>query len=505
MRNPLGVDSGGAVRRMFRAGVTMTRQDDGSLRIERESLGFVLRNVPADVTDVLKKMLGGDVSPVPRGAGVSDAVDRIIDRIERLVEYRITDANGDDVIAVETMVRADRHAPTAVQGDTLVRLSRFAYLRRYESSLVLESPRSPRRVRLLAAWSGSLLTALGTALTVRELAARVATTVSEAVHLTSHLIGAGLVDHAVDVSFTESESEQQWSFHDLLFHTRSRAGRHDYPVGGTFPFAGLLPAASATRPCPEGPAVELFRPDFDEVLRCDPPLTVAIEARRSVRHAGTKPADDRLLGEFLFRVARIRSATAANNDNDTSYSATSRPYPSGGATYDIELWLTIGRCDGITPGIYYYDPVAHRLILVNSDSADSLLLLGGAAYAASGAASPDILITLTSRFQRLSWKYESMAYATTLKNVGVLYQTMYLVATAMHLNGCGIGNGNSRDIERILGIDPLRESPVGEFILNSSSLSPRTRLEPGRRQVNDYEWHVRSLQMVRDSSRSEEK
>ena len=36
-----------------------------------------------------------------------------------------------------------------------------------------------------------------------------------------------------------------------------------------------------------------------------------------------------------------------------------------------------------------------------------------------------VLLILTARFQRLSWKYASIAYALTLKHVGVVYQTMY--------------------------------------------------------------------------------
>ena len=33
---------------------------------------------------------------------------------------------------------------------------------------------------------------------------------------------------------------QCWEFHDLLFHSRSRRGRHDVPYGGTYRFAGRL-------------------------------------------------------------------------------------------------------------------------------------------------------------------------------------------------------------------------------------------------------------------------
>ncbi len=34
------------------------------------------------------------------------------------------------------------------------------------------------------------------------------------------------------------------------------------------------------------------------------------------------------------------------------------------------------------------------------------------------------------------WKYSTMAYAATLKNVGVLYQTLYLVARCCQQTRC---------------------------------------------------------------------
>jgi len=95
-------------------------------------------------------------------------------------------------------------------------------------------------------------------------------------------------------------------------------------------------------------------------------------------------------------------------------------------------------------------------------------LLEQAALATTGAPPRlQVLLIVTARFQRLSWKYESIAYATVLKDVGVLYQTMYLVATAMGLAPCAVGGGNADLAARILGLDYLAESSVGEFLLGS--------------------------------------
>jgi SagB-type dehydrogenase family enzyme len=94
--------------------------------------------------------------------------------------------------------------------------------------------------------------------------------------------------------------------------------------------------------------------------------------------------------------------------------------------------------------------------------------LRDAQHAAALPSFPQVVIILASRFQRLSWKYSGMAYATTLKNVGVLYQTMYLVATAMGLAPCALGGGDSALFSEAVGANSLEESSVGEFILGSA-------------------------------------
>lgn len=87
-------------------------------------------------------------------------------------------------------------------------------------------------------------------------------------------------------------------------------------------------------------------------------------------------------------------------------------------------------------------------------------------------ARPEILFMIAARFGRVSWKYASIAYATILKNVGALYQTMYLVATAMRLAPCALGAGNSDRFSQLLGEDYYRETAVGEFMLGTLSPIP---------------------------------
>jgi SagB-type dehydrogenase family enzyme len=83
-----------------------------------------------------------------------------------------------------------------------------------------------------------------------------------------------------------------------------------------------------------------------------------------------------------------------------------------------------------------------------------------------------VLLILAARFPRLAWKYESIAYALTLKRVGVVFQTMYLAATAMGLAAHAIGGGDADLFARAASTDFRVETSVGEFLLGSQRPGP---------------------------------
>ena len=92
-------------------------------------------------------------------------------------------------------------------------------------------------------------------------------------------------------------------------------------------------------------------------------------------------------------------------------------------------------------------------------------LLTGAEFAMGAPAAPQILITIAARFGRISWKYSSIAYSLILKDVGVLIQTLYLMATDMRLGGCAIGSANIDLFAKMTGIEFHVEGPVGQFAI----------------------------------------
>ena len=92
-------------------------------------------------------------------------------------------------------------------------------------------------------------------------------------------------------------------------------------------------------------------------------------------------------------------------------------------------------------------------------------MLGGAQLAMGAPAVPQILVTMTARFGRVSWKYSAIAYALILKHVGVLMQTFYLMATDMGLGVCAIGTADIDLFAKMTGMAFDVEGPVGQMAI----------------------------------------
>jgi SagB-type dehydrogenase family enzyme len=281
------------------------------------------------------------------------------------------------------------------------------------------------------------------------------------------LIVTGLLVPADAVQAAAVPGEMLWEFHDLLFHTRSRLGRHRGEIGGTYPWAGKVAFEPALKRSPEGIAtIPLARPNLGWLKLNDIPLTAAIERRKSIRTQGAIPISRDELGHFLYRTACVRSIGEADGVEFTS-----RPYASGGGSYELELYLCIDRCLDLERGFYYYDPHGHQLLLKRRADRDLELALHEAWQASAGACRPQVLVMAASRFRRVSWKYQGIAYATQLKNWGVLCTNMYLVAESMNLAACALGLGNATRFARLSDCDFYSEGSIGEFMLGTRAWS----------------------------------
>jgi SagB-type dehydrogenase family enzyme len=350
-------------------------------------------------------------------------------------------------------------------------LSRFTVLHREGEDFVAESPlawaqvqvHAPALAGLLGALTGLVAPVAGPAPTPPGLARR----------LLRDLHWAGLAVSVLNEEDTEARL-RQWMPHELWFHQRSRMGNGGHGGEG---FGRNMWSKGTFEPVPPqrapgpGPAIDLYRPDLDARRDSDPAFAAVLEDRHSTRvHDDAAPLTADQLGEFLYRSARDREVVTLN---DVEY--VSRPYPSGGSSYELELYPVVRNVSGLDAGMYHYDPKTHQLRLVRNPGPEVDQMLRAAANTAMVRSLPQVLIVVSARFGRVMLNYQQMPYALILRHVGVLYQTMYLVATAMGLAACGLGGGDAMAFTRATGLDYTTESSVGEFILGSRPADDRQR------------------------------
>lgn len=261
----------------------------------------------------------------------------------------------------------------------------------------------------------------------------------------------------------EQDSRAHWEFHDLLFHTHSRLGRNTAPVGATYRFRGILVPEPAVKRRSVEEIIPLSSADVPRLKEADLPFTRVLEERRSVR--STEPVEIDALGEFLFRSCRVTALSQKKGEEELVRSV----YPSGGSLHPLEIYVVSAACRGLERGVYQYDRVEHILYPVAGFTSDVKAILEDAKRGAGGLAGyPPLLLVITARFRRTMWKYQSIAYHLILQEVGGLYQTMYLVATAMGLSPCALGVGDSDRFAKIASLGYYEESSVGEFILGGA-------------------------------------
>jgi oxazoline/thiazoline dehydrogenase len=478
-----------SLRLMWCEGVSASADGAGALIVEGRGVRLSLPQIPNAILDALCRLdaPGEDqdsLCELVRGDG-DGALARWYYYLERLTRgglvCHVVLAGG---TRMATLVAVSRHFVSGlsqvVAGRRYV-LSRFAYLRRKGDELVLESPLAHARIILDDCRVAALVSALAAPAAEEELTGRLKGVLSaDAVAgVLALLQRAGLLSE--NGKTDEVQALETWEFHDMLFHARSRRGRFDAPYGGTCRFADRLPPPPALKPAMVGEAHELYRPDLDCLERDDPPLTRVQTQRRSVREFDpTRPITDRQLGEFLFRVARVTGygeGEVMTPRGSVRLQLAPRPYPAGGSLYELELYAAVQTCTNLAPGLYHYDPEAHRLVRLRGRTPEVADLLRDAAQ--STTVSEDtvqVLLILAARFARVAWKYESIAYALTLKHVGVVYQTMYLAATAMGLGPCAVGGGDADLFARAAGTDYYTETSVGEFLLGNPRSEPLGRI-----------------------------
>jgi SagB-type dehydrogenase family enzyme len=407
-----------------------------------------------------------------------------------LLEYRLgRSRSGEDLVVIEPQVPDYwPRMPQLRNADALV-LSRFAYMRRRGNEMVLESPRASALFKIC---NPKIATALAILSTPQQI---------EQLHRQDGFPGVELLALMVDCQIlfkTEAASDSGprlaegdanlvlWDFHDLLFHSRSTEGRHANPLGGLYPYAGVISPLPAVRRRWLGKKINLHKYSAAYSEAISPAATLLRERHSTRSFDDQRPITLAELSRFLDSTARVQSRLRSRldiGDRGPVVTYAVRPYPSAGGCYELELYLAVDKCEGLARGFYHYDASGHALVPIDVRKNELEALLTGAEFAMGAPAAPQILITIAARFGRTSWKYSSIAYALILKDVGVLIQTLYMMVTDMGLGGCAIGSANIDLFAKMTGIEFHVEGPVGQFAIGRGTKpGARPRSTPPQRQ-----------------------
>jgi len=404
---------------------------------------------------------------------IDKEIERLVRRLasQRLLEYGVGPSPLEQVVIEPQIAEYWPTMPRLGADDVLV-LSRFAYMHRRGNELVLESPLAGAVFRIGTSKIAAILAALAVPQSVKHLRTLEGFPGDDLLALLvgdQILLKTKLSDPKQPRLVEDDGNLALWEFHDLLFHTRSTAGRHTNPLGAQYPHVDTVPMPRAVRARWPGQGIGLDAPSAaqrDELS----PFAELLRSRRSVRSFDDqRPVTLAELATFLHGAARVLSTSTSKVDLGTGVAPeidyTSRPYPSAGASYELELYLAVERCEGLARGFYHYDAGGHALVPIRTGAQDLQEMLSGARFAMDAPGIPQVLITIAARFGRISWKYSSLAYALILKDVGVTLQTFYLATTDLGLGGCAIGIVDIDLFARITGLELHEEGAVGQFAL----------------------------------------
>ncbi len=354
-----------------------------------------------------------------------------------------------------------RHLP----GDVCIQLSALAAVHRIDDEMVLDYPPRGLRLGLLDPLiTGWLLSFCSPGLLADHIGEAVACGRSESDVrcLIEMLVAWGILAPTPANRDDDREILALWECHALHFYTESHSG-YNWGQLGTVPGASTRrPSPPLNRPRPSLARISLPVPQTN----VDSGILAALSERRSVRYfAADRPVPLAVLSTFFQATVAIQGTdsiefpgTGEGQSMDIAYG----PSPSAGACHALEIHLCVGGGQVLPPGIYHYDAIAHQLCkIATAEVSDALRQ--GAAGSMGHHQPPPLAIVITAHFERVFWKYRGIAMANVLRDVGALYQTLYLGAQALGLRGCAIGNVDVAAFERINGMPFWREGAVGMF------------------------------------------
>jgi SagB-type dehydrogenase family enzyme len=227
---------------------------------------------------------------------------------------------------------------------------------------------------------------------------------------------------------------------------------------------------------PDQPAPPVIRPRYARLPATELPaperalpmsLSEVLEKRRTIRTYSNRSLSLAELSSLLHHSVRPLECINDPQLGDRVL----RPFPTAGARSELEIYVVAVDVAGLERGAFYYDASSHCLFRLREPDEQYARIIKSVHITTGEKLNrdPPLVLLITAVFERVMWKYQGLALSLIYKDVGTLFQTLYLVATALNLAPCAIGSGDEATNSRWLGLDPLCESQVGCFVIGCNA------------------------------------
>lgn len=221
-----------------------------------------------------------------------------------------------------------------------------------------------------------------------------------------------------------------------------------------------LPLPPMQKPYPEdAKLIDLVSPEDFKIS--DVSLIKAIKNRVSHR----KYSDESLTLEEL---SFLLWSTQGVKELAREGRITLRTVPSGGAMHPFETYLLINRVENITPGLYRYLAIEHKLLPITTEAKDLPEEINEICNKQTFVGKSAVVFIWSARPYRTEWRYGEDSLKDILMSVGHICQNLYLACEAINSGTCAIVAYQQDKLDEFIGVDGDNEvslyvAPVGKL------------------------------------------
>jgi len=183
-----------------------------------------------------------------------------------------------------------------------------------------------------------------------------------------------------------------------------------------------------------GESIALPQPALDGKLS----LEKALLSRRSVRDFKDQALTLSQLSQLLWAAQGITDPQGF------------RPAPSAGALYPLEIYVVVGKVEGLPAGVYKYRPKGHQVVRVLSG--DRRKEVARAALDQEALKQGAVVLLFSGVYERTSWKYAERAERYVHMEAGHAAQNVLLQATALGLGAVPMGAFQDEEVKKVAAL-----------------------------------------------------